>query len=180
MYDLPVIFDSNRVDPTVNGDENHMRKHARAHAYRANSLVIALVGAGAMLYSLSLPIGSFVQPGSGMWPLIVSGLMTFCALLLMFTEKNDDYEPIVLRTVVAAIGFVLLALFIVGFQLIGLTIPSVLLIFIWLRWLAGEPWRLSLLIAIGGSAVFAFVFVILLGVPVPNDPILNLLTGGRF
>lgn len=158
-----------------------MKTHAKAHAYRASSLLIALVGVASGLYAMSLPIGTFAQPGSGLWPLVVSIVMTFCALLLLFTENDSsEYEPVRARTLVALFGFILLAAFIVAFQFVGLTIPSLLLIFIWLRWLAAEPWRLSLLIAIGATVVFVVVFVILLGVPVPNDPILHLLTGGRF
>jgi putative tricarboxylic transport membrane protein len=133
------------------------------------------------LYALSLPLGTFAQPGSGLWPLIVSIVLTVCALLLLVTENDpSDYESAVARTVVAVFGFLLLAAFIVGFQFVGLTIPSLVLIFVWLRWLAGEPWRLALLVSIGATALFVTVFVVLLSVPVPNDPIVSLLTGRGF
>lgn len=158
-----------------------MKKHARTHAYRSSSLVIALIGLGAGIYALSLPLGTLAQPGSGLWPLMVSCLLTLSALYLLFSENDPgDYEPVMARTLVAVFGFLLLAAFIIGFQFVGLTIPSIVLIFVWLRWLAGEPWRLALLVSLGATVLFVVVFVVLLSVPVPNDPILNLLTGRGF
>ena len=67
--------------------------------------------------------------------------------------------------------------FIVAFTLIGLTIPCFVLSLVWLRWMAGESWKLSLLLAVFLTAAFVMVFSVLLAVPMPQDPVLNLLTG---
>lgn len=158
-----------------------MRRRVRTHAYRLNSLVIALVGVGAAVYALSLPIGTLAQPGSGLWPLVVSVVLTLSAIALLVAERDpEDYEPMVVRTFIALAGFALLALFILGFQLMGLTIPSLLLVFVWMRWLARESWTVSALVAVISTVVFVVVFVVLLGVPMPKDPVLSLLIGGRF
>lgn len=153
----------------------------RRWAYRANSFVVLLLGLAAALYASTLKVGTLASPGAGLWPLAVSvALVAFAAILLVTERDTDDYEPLEKRTVIVVLAVLLLAGFVIGFSAIGLSIPAFLLLFIWLRWLAGESWMLTLIVSLVGAAAFVVVFVVLLGVQVPSDPVLSLLTGGRY
>ncbi|HZH19545.1 MAG TPA: tripartite tricarboxylate transporter TctB family protein, partial [Geodermatophilus sp.] len=66
-------------------------------------------------------------------------------------------------------------LFVVLFQTIGFVIPAFLLLFAWLRLLAGESWRMALVLAVAGALVLHLVFVVALGVPFPAGPVDQLL-----
>ena len=146
--------------------------------FKLNSVFVVLFSLGCAAYSLSLPMGTLQAPGAGAWPFVVSAVMSVAALILLFTERDSgDYEPLSRRTWVIVVGFALMAGFIVAFTLIGLTIPCFVLSLVWLRWMAGESWKLSLLLAVFLTAAFVMVFSVLLAVPMPQDPGLNLLTG---
>lgn len=64
-------------------------------------------------------------------------------------------------------------MFIVLFQEIGFLVPAVLMLLVWLRLFAREPWRWALPLAVIGAVVFHLVFVEALGVPFPDDIVLG-------
>lgn len=149
--------------------------------FRLNSLVVATLGVVLCVMALQLPLGTFAAPGAGMWPLLISATLTVIALVLLFTEGDGhDYEPLTKRSWITLIGFVWIAAFIVMFTYVGLTISAFVFSFVWLRWLAKESWRITLIGSLGFTVAFVVIFGVLLRVPMPHDPVLSLLTTGRF
>lgn len=154
-----------------------MSETRQGQLYRANSVVVVLFASACAVYALSLPMGSLSNPGAGMWPFIISMVMGIAALALLITERSsEDYEPLSKRTWIIVAGFGLMALFVLGFTNLGLTLPS-LLSFVWMRWMAGESWRTSIILSILFTAIYVVTFSILLGVPMPYDVILDPLLG---
>jgi hypothetical protein len=51
---------------------------------------------------------------------------------------------------------------------IGFEIPATLLMFVWLRFLGRESWRLSIITSLATVVAFYIVFVGLLAVPIPH------------
>ena len=139
------------------------------HLYRIAPLVLLLFGAWAMLRARDLSLGELSAPGPGLWPFIVAGLLTLTAALLLFIDDPEDYEPFTRGTVGIVLGLISLGVFIVLFQEIGFVVPAFLMLVVWLRLFAQEPWRWTLPLAVGGAVGFHLVFVEALGVPFPDD-----------
>jgi hypothetical protein len=132
---------------------------------------IAVVGLGvaALLGSLALGVGSARTPGTGTWPLLVSIVLVALGLgLLALTGRTRDAERftgssrLVLAALATMIGFVA----VVG--VIGFEIPATLLMFVWLRFLGRESWRMSIITSLATVVAFYVVFVGLLAVPIPH------------
>jgi putative tricarboxylic transport membrane protein len=143
------------------------------HLYRTAPLVLLLFGIAAMFQAADLSLGEFSAPGPGLWPFMVAGLLTLTALILLVIDDPADYEPFSRGAVGIALGLLSLGVFIVLFQEIGFLIPAVLMLLVWLRLFAREPWRLAVPLAVIGAAAFHLVFVEALGVPFPDDILLG-------
>ena len=133
------------------------------------ALVLVGLGAAAFAGSLALGVGSAARPGPGTWPMLVSGVLTGLGLVLLaLARRTTDAERfhrsglLVLGAVASMIVFVAL----IG--TIGFEIPSAVLAFVWLRFLGGEGWRLSVVISLGTVAAFYLIFVGALSVPIPH------------
>lgn len=158
-----------------------MKAQLQKHLFRTTSVVIVLAALACVVYSLSLPMGTPASPGAGMWPFLVSCVMGIAALVTLVTEKDSSaYEPLSRRTWIIVIGFALMAAFIVAFVFVGLTLSCLALTIVWLRWMAKESWTVTLILSIGLTALFVVSFGILLGVPMPDDIVLNLILGKGF
>ncbi|WP_040337550.1 tripartite tricarboxylate transporter TctB family protein [Candidatus Blastococcus massiliensis] len=144
------------------------------HLYRIAPLLLLLFGITAMLQANSLSLGELRSPGPGLWPFIVAGLLTLTAAVLLVIDDPADYEPWTRGTVGIGLGLLSLGVFIVLFEQLGFVLPAVLMLLVWLRLFAQEPWRLALPLAVVGALAFHFVFVELLGVPFPDDVLLGL------
>ncbi|SDF63757.1 putative tricarboxylic transport membrane protein [Blastococcus aurantiacus] len=143
------------------------------HLFRIAPLVLLLFGVAAMLQARDLSLGELSAPGPGLWPFIVASLLSLTALVLLFIDDPADYEPWTRGTVGIALGLVSLGVFIVLFEQIGFLVPAVLMLLIWLRLFAREPWRWAVPLAVIGAVVFHLVFVEALGVPFPDDIVLG-------
>ncbi|SDF21879.1 putative tricarboxylic transport membrane protein [Blastococcus fimeti] len=143
------------------------------HLYRLAPLVLLLFGIAAMLQARDLSLGELSAPGPGLWPFIVASLLSLTAFVLLFVDDPADYEPWTRGTAGIALGLLSLGIFIVLFQEIGFLIPAVLMLLVWLRLFAQEPWRWAVPLAVLGAVAFQLVFVEGLGVPFPDDIVLG-------
>jgi putative tricarboxylic transport membrane protein len=143
------------------------------HLYRLAPLALLLFGVWAMLQARDLTLGQFDAPGPGLWPLLCAGLLTLTAALLLFVDDPADYEPFTRGTVGIVLGLASLGVFIVLFQEIGFVVPAFLMLVIWLRLFAQEPWRWTLPLAVAGAVGFQLLFAEVLGVPFPDDVLLG-------
>jgi putative tricarboxylic transport membrane protein len=150
-------------------------RRARSQLRRIAPLLLLALGVGALLMGRDMGLGELTAPGPGLWPAIVAALLTGTAVVLLFLDPAEDYEPWTLGTARIVAGLAGLALFIVLFQTIGFVVSAFLLLFAWLRFLGGESWRMALVLAVVGTIALHLVFVVALGVPFPAGPVDQLL-----
>lgn len=134
-----------------------------------SAVVVGVIGLGGIAGSLALGLGTPAEPGSGMWPFSLSiAVVSLAAALTLFARRITDSEKFthhswaVVGGTASLVGLVLLV------PVIGFEIPSLLLTFIWLRFLGKETWRLSTLLSFIVVAAFYVTFIVLLGVPLPH------------
>ena len=152
-------------------------RSARSQLRRIAPLLLLALGVAALFTARDMGLGELTAPGPGLWPAIEAALLSATAFVLLFLDPAEDYEPWTAGTARIAAGLAGLALFVVLFQTIGFVIPAFLLLFAWLRLLAGEAWRMALVLAAAGAIVLHLVFVVALGVPFPAGPVDQLLGG---
>lgn len=155
-------------------------EEAVAPAGRAwpHRLTWAVLGALVILGSLDLGTGSLREPGPGFWPLI-SGLMILLASFALRAPKDDEPRPETFshnpwRLISALVS---VAAFIAAFATVGLVLPVLALLVLWLRLLAGMHWWSTLLTAMVVTGALTAGLVYGLGVPLPSDPLIALLEG---
>jgi len=135
----------------------------------AAGVVMAALGLAGVALSLSMGIGTPERPEAGMWPLIISLVMTALSLaLLLFGRATLDAEAFSASSWQVAAGVGTLVGFVLVIGLAGFEIPTLLLTFVWLRFLGKETWRMSALLSAVVTAAFYLIFVVALGVPIPH------------
>ncbi|GAA1573086.1 tripartite tricarboxylate transporter TctB family protein [Kribbella hippodromi] len=143
--------------------------HAGPWSQLGAAIVAGLIGAGGLAGSLALGLGQLTQPGPGLWPFVVSVVVTVLSVVLALTGRHGtDTEKFSRASVLTAVAVVSLVLFAVLLPVIGFEIPSLLLAFVWLRFLGKESWLSSVVISVGTVAAFYALFVLLLQIPLPR------------
>jgi putative tricarboxylic transport membrane protein len=131
---------------------------------------VVAIGAGFLLFSRDLDMGSAARMGPGYFPTILSGLMimlgaVMAALALRRPAGEDGVGPLPWRGLLLVIG----ATAFFGFALRGLGLgPSTAIVVFATAW-ASRYARLSrsVPLALGLAAFCAFLFIRLLGLPLP-------------
>ena len=133
-------------------------------------LIVMTIGTGFLVYSQALDIGTASRMGPGYFPTILSVLMILLGLVIAglamrspTTEHSFGQVP--WRGVLLLIGAVLFF----GFALRGLGLaPAVLVVVLVTAWASRyAALRSSLLLSVGLAAFCAFLFIRLLGLPLP-------------
>jgi putative tricarboxylic transport membrane protein len=133
------------------------------------ALVGIALGVGGAVLSYGYGLGSFSQPGTGLWPFIVSALIAvLSAVLLVIGRGLTDSEAFTRSSALPAIGVVTFIAFGLLMPVTGFEIPALVLCVIWLRFLGGESWRNTILIGVATTAAFYFLFLYGLQIPVPH------------
>ncbi|TDE55802.1 tripartite tricarboxylate transporter TctB family protein [Nonomuraea mesophila] len=143
------------------------------HAGPLSQVAAALAGLTAGIFgavgSYALGLGSLTHPGPGLWPFAISvTIIALSAALVVAGRRLEDAERFSRASLLTVVALVTLVLLAVLLPLIGFEIPSLLLVFVWLRWLGKESWRSSIVISVGTVAAFYVIFVLLLQVPLPR------------
>jgi putative tricarboxylic transport membrane protein len=135
----------------------------------AAALVALAIGVFGVVVSSGLGLGQLTQPGPGLWPFTISVIIVVLSAVLVFVGRNatdsERFSKASLLTVLALVTLVLLAVLL---PLMGFEIPSLLLVFVWLRWLGKESWRSSVVISVAAVAAVYLLFVVLLQIPLPR------------
>lgn len=136
----------------------------------AASIVALAIGVGGILLSVGLGLGDPAHPKPGTWPLIVSLVITVLSLvqLVMGRHGGRDGEKFSHLSWFAAVGLVSLVGLVVAMPVVGFEIPSVLLSFVWMKFLGGESWRGSILYSVLIVAAFYAIFILGLGTSIPH------------
>ena len=123
----------------------------------------------AVVGSMALGVSSPGEPGSGTWPLLIGVALLVLSVALAFqARRTTDAERFTRASwpVLAGLATMILFVFVIG--VIGFEIPAALLTFVWLRYLGGESWRLSIVISIAVVVAFYAIFVGALSVRIPH------------
>jgi len=145
--------------------------------HRLVPLALLALGVAGMAESSRLGLGAPVQPGPGMWPLLVAGLLCIAAAVLLFVDDRRDYEPWTRRSLVVLAGLLSLVVYIYLFAYLGFLLASALMLGTWLRLFAAEPWKRTVPLALVGSVALYLLFEVALKVPFPDG--LFALAGGQ-
>jgi hypothetical protein len=142
---------------------------AGALANAASSLVVLGVGAGAVVLSLAMGLGTPAAPEPGLWPFLISCVMVLLAVFqLVMGRHNRDAEKFTRMSMAPVTGLVTLAAMVAVMPLIGFELPSLVLCIIWMKFLGGETWRSTLLVSAIVVASFYGIFVMALGTSIPH------------
>lgn len=135
----------------------------------AASIVGIVVGVGAAVLARGYGLGSLREPGPGLWPFVVSVVITVLSVLLLVVGRRlTDAEKFTRASVLAGVGALTFIAFGLLMPLIGVEIPAVALGVIWLRFLGGESWRSTAIISVVTTVVFYFLFLYGLRIPLPH------------
>lgn len=140
--------------------------------YRIGSIAPLLLGIACLFYSYSLSLGRITNPGPGLWPFTVSAVIVVASLVLLITERSEDYERFTGKTWLVVAGALSTGVFIYLFQWFGFIVPAFLTLVFWLRYLGKESWKMGFGLAALVTAVFYVLFAILLGIPLPESVLL--------
>ncbi|GAA1904799.1 tripartite tricarboxylate transporter TctB family protein [Nocardioides lentus] len=139
-------------------------------AYQVVGAAVGIVvGVGGIVLSLGYGLGTLREPGAGLWPLIVSVLVTSLSVLLLLVgrtlEDTERFRRASLLPLAGAASFVVFAFLL---PVIGFEIPALLLCVVWLRFLGGETWRSTVVVSVLTVAAFYALFLYGLRVPLPH------------
>ncbi len=160
--------------PLPERSPSRSRRSLASQLHRLAPLDPLLVGGYGVIAAYRLSLGELTDPGPGLWPFLVALLITATAAALVLIDDPDDYEPWTRGTAYIAGGLVSLGVFIVLFKALGFLVPAALMLLLWLKVFAEEPWRWALPLAVGGALALHLLFVEALGVPFPEGPLLSL------
>ena len=154
--------------------ELELAEHDRPpHAGPVSNVVTAVVAVAlavaAIVGSLGLGVGTPGQPGAGTWPLLISvALLLLSIAAAVLARHATDAERFTRASWLVLAGLATMIFFVSVIGLIGFEIPAALLTFIWLRYLGGESWRLSIVTSIAVVVAFYAIFVGALSVRIPH------------
>ncbi|MCO4251197.1 tripartite tricarboxylate transporter TctB family protein [Pseudarthrobacter raffinosi] len=135
----------------------------------SSAVLVGAIGLSCMAGALALGLGTPSEPGSGMWPFILSVvLISLSVALALLARRITDVEKFSGASWAVLAGTAGLVAFVFLLPVIGFEIPSLVLTFAWLRFLSKETWRMSSLLSVSIVAAFYAIFVLLLGVPLPH------------
>lgn len=122
-----------------------------------------------MILSWQLSLGTLMDPGPGLFPFAVALITAvLSAVQLLLGRHGGDGEKFVSHSVMVVWGIISLCIFVFALPLIGFEIPSLLLSFVWMKFLGGESWRSAVIYSVLVVVAFYLVFVVALGTQLPH------------
>ncbi|MEI5675320.1 MULTISPECIES: tripartite tricarboxylate transporter TctB family protein [unclassified Nocardioides] len=139
-------------------------------AYQTVGALVALaIGIGGMVLALDYGLDGLRRPGPGLWPFVTATVITVLSVVLLVVGRRlEDSVSFSRASVLPAIGVLTFIGLGVLMPVIGFEIPSLVLCVVWLRFLGGETWRSTVLVSVGTVAVFYFLFLYGLSIPLPH------------
>ena len=158
------------LEAEVAHELEEQRPPAGGPAYQlVAGLVTLTVGILGAFLAYGYGLGSIERPGPGLWPLVCSVVIVVLSVaLLLISRRWTDSERFTRSSVLP--GVALLTLVVLGFLIpvIGFEIPALLLCIVWLRFLGGESWRSTIVVAVCTVAAFYALFLYGLRIPLPH------------
>ena len=135
----------------------------------ASSAVATVLGVVGIVLSVKLGLGTPEQPQPGLWPFIMSLIVTVLGLSQMVIGRHGgEGEKFSRLSWLVLFGVATLAGLVALMPVIGFEIPSLLLCFVWMKFLGGETWRSAALYSALVVAAFYGIFILGLGTTIPH------------
>ncbi|NKX51455.1 tripartite tricarboxylate transporter TctB family protein, partial [Arthrobacter deserti] len=104
----------------------------------ASSVLASALGAAGVILSLQLGLGTPAEPRPGLWPFAMGLVIVVLGLAqLVIGRRGGEGEKFSRLSWLVLFGAATLAGFVALMPVIGFEIPSVLLCFIWMKYLGG-------------------------------------------
>jgi putative tricarboxylic transport membrane protein len=133
------------------------------------ALVGAAIGVGGAVLAYGYGLGNLQKPGPGLWPFIVSVVITALSVILLVVGRGfTDSEAFTRSSVLPVVGAVTFIAFGLLMPVTGFEIPALVLSVIWLKLLGGESWRNTVVISVVTVAAFYLLFLYGLRIPLPH------------
>jgi putative tricarboxylic transport membrane protein len=158
-------------------DPPDARSRTADHLHRVGPLTVLLLGLYGMWTAWGYGVGELRDPGPGLWPFLVSLVIAVTAGILAVIDHPSQYESWGRGSLRIFGGLVSLGAFIVLFEAFGFFLPGLAMLLIWLRFLGDETWKWTVPLAVVGAVVMYLIFDEALGVPFPDDVIVDRIRG---
>ena len=133
------------------------------------AFVCAAIGVGGAVLAYGYGLGNLQKPGPGLWPFIVSVVITTLSVILLVVGRGlTDSEAFTRSSVLPVVGAVTFVAFGLLMPVTGFEIPALVLSVIWLKFLGGESWRNTVVISVVTVAAFYLLFLYGLRIPLPH------------
>lgn len=159
-----------QLETEVAQDLAEERPPAGGPAYQVVGALVAIaIGLAGVFLANSYGLGTPRAPGPGLWPFVISLLITVLGVVLLVVGRGlQDSEVFSRSSVLPVIGLLTFLAMAYLMPIIGFEIPSLLMCFVWLKWLGGESWRSSIVISVATVAAFYLLFLYGLRIPLPH------------
>lgn len=157
-----------------------MQSINRSQGYMGAGIVGIILSAGYLHMTLELPMGEMDQPGAGVFPLLVAGILFVASLSSLWEGWHHRAHSPTLdlpegsdRTRLLK----LIALLLVYFLIIpwaGFSLSSILFCGLLIRLLSNLTWRRSAVYALLMTAAIHIIFITILKVPMPAGELIEL------
>ncbi len=140
-----------------------------------------------LIQSLKLPFGTSTNIGAGGWPTIILILLLFMGLFLLVkslvqmkavkraghheqtvTDEKESFEPDVVFPYKHWITSIIILLYLIAISVLGFVVATPLFIFIMALIMGMRHWGKLAATSLISSALFIYVFTILLSIPLPR------------
>ena len=157
-----------------------MQSISRSTSYMGAGMVGIILSAGYLHMTLELPMGEIDQPGAGVFPLLVAGILFVASFSSLWegwrTRANSpalDLPAGADRTRLLKLIFILLAYFLM-IPWVGFSLSSVLFCTVMIRLLSDLTWKRSAIYAFLMAAAIHIIFITILKVPMPLGELIAL------
>jgi putative tricarboxylic transport membrane protein len=137
---------------------------------RFGSLFLLLVGGYALIHSVRLPLGNWSQPGPGVFPLLLSLLLSAIGVALLVSSTGGEkfnWKDSLSRQKKTWVIMGLTAGFILGFDRLGFVLISGLYLFLLFFWICRFRMRIAAVLAVGITGAGWYLFVKILNLQLP-------------
>jgi hypothetical protein len=127
------------------------------------------IGVGGLVLSLRMGLGSFTDPGPGLWPAVICVVLTgMSAVLLVGGRRFHNAEALTRTSLPVLVALASLLALVLAMPYVGFEIPTLVVSFLWLAVLGHERWLFSAVVALVLTAALWLLFVQLFTVPLPH------------
>jgi putative tricarboxylic transport membrane protein len=153
---------------------------SRSTGYMGAGIAGIILSAGYLHMTLELPMGEIDQPGAGVFPLLVAGILFVASLSSLWegwqTKANSPALDLPAGADRARL-LKLISILLVYFLIIpwaGFSLSSVLFCTLLIRLLSDLTWKRSVVYAFLMTAAIHIIFITILKVPMPSGELIAL------